>query len=275
MKLAPLILAALGRKKIRTALTVLSIFVAFVLYAMLVSVKTAFGAGVDITGADRLVMLHKVSLIQPLPLAYLERIRAHEDVETVTHANWFGGVYQDPKNFFAQFAVDVESYLEVYPEILLPGDQQQAWAANRTGAVIGRLIAERFGWQVGDRIPLQGTIYRRNDGSSRWEFTIEGIYEGAVRGFDESQFFFHYDYLVEGSPMDGLIGFYVIKIRDPERAAGIADELDALFANSSAETETATEKAFVQAFANQTGNIGAMVTGILAIVFFTLSVGCR
>ncbi|MEM7355502.1 MAG: ABC transporter permease, partial [Acidobacteriota bacterium] len=144
-----LLWANLGRKKIRTGLTMLSIFVAFLLYGLLIAIRSAFGVGVDITGLDRLLTIHKVSLIQPLPISYLNRISATEGVSDATFAVWFGGIYQDPKNFFAQHAVDPEAWLRLYPEFVLPEEQKQAWYANRTGAIVGRMTAERFGWEIG------------------------------------------------------------------------------------------------------------------------------
>lgn len=269
MKYLPLVWRNLMRKKIRTTLTLLSIFVAFVLYGLLTALKVAFGSGIDITGADRLVMLNRVSIIQPLPLAYKGRIEAVEGVVRVSPGNWFGGIYQEPRNQFNQFAVDPEAYLAMYPEFILPEEQKEAWFKNRTGVIVGRATAERFGWQVGDRIPLQGTIYRPRDGSN-WEFTIEGIYDGANQATDDTLMLLHHDYLEEATGRPGQAGMYIIQIAEPQQAAAIAERIDDLFRNSPAETKTSTEKAFIQAFANQTGNIALIVTSIIAVVFFTL-----
>lgn len=258
----------LMRKKIRTTLTVLSIFIAFVLFGVLVAIKTAFGAGVDLVGLDRMITIHKVSLIQLLPRSYKNKIAGVEGVSVVSHGTWFGGVYQDPKNFFAQIAVDPETLFEVYPEMHLPAEQADAWKRNRTGALVGKTTAQRFGWKLGDRIPIQGTIWRL-DGDAPWEFTIDAIYD-ADKGFDNTQFFFHHEYLAEGTGVDGLVGWYILRIEDPDRSAVIAGDVDRLFANSTAETKTSTEKAFVQGFANQAGNIGAIVAGVVTVVFFTL-----
>ena len=271
MKFLHLMWANLGRKKIRTGLTMLSIFVAFALYGLLIAVRSAFGVGVDITGLDRLLTIHKVSLIQPLPISYLNRIKATEGVTDAAFAVWFGGIYQDPKNFFAQHAVEPADWLRLYPELVLPEEQKRAWFANRTGAIVGRMTAERFGWKIGDRVPLQGTAWRPQDGSS-WEFDIEGIYDGAEKSTDKTLFLFHYDYLnqaVRGGDL-GIVGWYVLRIDEPQNAVEIANRIDEQFANSSAETKTTTEKAFVQSFANQTGNIQKIVTGIVSVVFFTL-----
>ncbi len=270
MKYLPLVWRGLMRRKLRTLFTALSIFVAFVLFGALMALKVAFGMGVELAGQDRLVMIQKVSFIQPLPVAYQARIATTEGVAGVTHSSWFGGIYQDPKNFFAQFAVDPEPWLQMYPEYVLPEDQKKAWYADRTGAIIGRGLADRFGWKVGDRVPLQGTIWRTAD-DAPWTFTIDGIYEAGTQGTDTNQFFFHYDYLNETRAFGkDLTGWYVIRVADPQQSEDVAARLDALFANSSAETKTSTEKAFVQAFAKQIGDIGTILMAILAAVLFTM-----
>ncbi|HYG65425.1 MAG TPA: FtsX-like permease family protein [Thermoanaerobaculia bacterium] len=271
MKYLPLLWSNLKRKKVRTLFTLLSILVAFLLFGYLAAIRMAFSMGVDVVGVDRLLVVHKVSIIQPIPISYKDRIAAIEGVEAVSHANWFGGIYQDPKNFFGQMAVDGESYLALYPELVLPEEQKQAWMADRTGAIVGRVTAERFGWKVGDKIPIQGQIYPRKDGSRTWEFNLAGIYEGKEKGTDTSNFFFHYDYLKEATRGDiGFVGWYIIRIADPARAQEIGERVDALFANSPAETKTQTEKAFAQSFANQVGDIGQIITAVLSAVFFTI-----
>lgn len=271
MKYLHLIRKNLGRKKARTLFTVLSIFVAFVLFALLAALRVAFEGGVELAGADRLITIHKVSLIQPLPQAYEADIEALDGVVDATHATWFGGVYQDPKNFFAQMAVEPEEWLDMYPEFVLTPEERAAWVADRTGAIAGRALAERFGWEVGDRIPLQATIWTKKDGSRTWELTLDGIYEGAEPGTDTTQLFFQHAYLDEARAFgQGVVGWYVVRVADPQRAAEVAETVDAEFANSPAETKTATEKAFVQAFANQIGDVGTIVIAILAAVFFTM-----
>ena len=268
MKFLHLLWANLRRKTTRTILTMLSILIAFVLFGALLAVKTGFEAGVELAGLDRLITIHKVSLIQPLPESYGRKMRAVPGIADVAAATWFGGVYQDPKNFFGQFAINGESYLDMYPEMRISDEEKQAFLKNRTGAIVGRQTADRFGWKVGDRIPLQGTIWRTPDDSA-WEFTIEGIYD-ADKGFDTTNFLFHQKYLSETTGVEGIVGWYMLKIEDPERSAEIAKEVDALFANSPAETKTSTEKAFSQGFANQVGNIGKIVVSVLVVVFFTL-----
>lgn len=271
MKFLRVILANLRRKKMRTILTALSIMVAFILFGYLAAVRVAFSQGVSVAGLDRLVVRHKVSIIQFLPQSYGDRMRHIDGVDLVVHATWFGGIYQKPSNFFAQMPVEPEPFLDMFPEYLLPEDQKQAWFATRTGAIVGRATAERFNWQVGDRIPIQATIWTQKDGSTSWEFDLVGIYDGAEKGTDTSQLFFRYDYFDEARQWGaGEVGWYYVRIGEPERAAEIARVVDAEFANSPAETKTEPEGAFIQGFASQVGNIGMIMTAILTAVFFTI-----
>ena len=269
MKFLPLVWRNLMRRKIRTIITTLAILVAFILFGALMAIRAAFTMGVEVAGADRLMTIHKVSLIQPLPVSYGARVKALEGVEDLTHANWFGAYYRDPTEFFANIAVDPESWLRMYPEFQLPDDQKKAWMANRTGAIVGIDTAERFEWKVGDRIPLISPIYRKPDGSP-WEFTVEGIYDSPVPGTDKTQFFFHWDYLNETFRAmgleEGFIGWYVVRAADPSTSDQLARRIDGMFANSPAETKTSTEKAFVSDFANQVGDIGSIMIAISAVV---------
>jgi putative ABC transport system permease protein len=271
MKFLRLVASNLKRKKIRTLLTLLSILVAFVLFAYLAAIRQGLSQGVDVAGADRLVVRHKVSIIQFLPESYEADMEQIEGVAEATHATWFGGIYQEPKNFFAQFPVKPEEYLEMYPEFLLPEDQKRAWFRTRTGAVAGRTLAERFGWKVGDKIPIQATIFTRSGGQGTWEFDLVGIYDGAEPGTDTSQFLFGHDYFDEARDFGrGQIGWYYVRVEDPANAASVAAAIDAEFANSPAETKAETEGAFVQGFADQIGNIGAIIQAIVGAVFFTI-----
>jgi putative ABC transport system permease protein len=271
MKFLPLIWANLMRRKIRTLFTVLSILVAFILFGYIAAINIAFSMGVDVTGADRLVLRHKVSIIQLLPYSYQARIEQVEGVVDVCHQTWFGGVYQDPKNFFMQAPVEPDRFFRLFPEFIVPDEQMEAFKRNRTGAIVGRTIADRFGWKVGDRVPIQATIWVQKDGSRTWEFDIEGIYDGAEKGTDTTQFLFHYDYFDEARRYgEGSVGWYTIRIDDPDNAATIAENIDAKFANSPYETKTETEKAFAQSFAKQVGDIGTIAVGIMSAVFFTI-----
>jgi putative ABC transport system permease protein len=269
MKFLPLLWSNLWRKKIRTIFTLLSVFVAFLLFGLLMTIRTAFTFGVDIAGLDRLVLIHKVSLIMPLPVSYQSRLQTTPGVVLATHNTWFGGVYQDPSNFFAQIAVDPEPFMKLYPEFRLPPDQYAAWLDDRQGAIVGVDLAERFGWKIGDRIPIQGTIWLPKQGEV-WEFNIVGMYDGA-QGVDKTQFFFRYDYLDENRLRgEGQVGWYVVKIADGSQAQAMGAKFDEMFANSSAETKTTTEKGFVEGFAKQVGDIGTIMIAILAAVLFTM-----
>jgi putative ABC transport system permease protein len=271
MKYLPLLWHSLFRRKVRTIFTLLAVLVAFTLYGFLAAIEAAFGMGVELAGNERLVLIHKVSIIQLLPESYLERIRATPGVTDVCHQTWFGGIYQDPKNFFMQTPVDPESLLRMFPEFKLRDDQKKAWIADQQGAIVGRATAEKYGWKVGDRIPIQATIWIKKDNSSNWEFNLDGIYDGAEQGTDVTQFFFHYKYFDESRLFgQGSVGWYTVRIADASKAAQIAQALDGQFANSPAETKTTTEKAFVQAFANQVGNIALIVRSIIGMAFFII-----
>jgi putative ABC transport system permease protein len=201
----------------------------------------------------------------PLPYSYGEQIRRMEGVTDITHANWFGAYYQEPRNQFANMAVEAESWLRMYPEFEIPEEQKQAFLADRSSAIVGIDTANRFGWKVGDRVPLQATIFRRPDGAG-WEFNIAGIYDSKVKGTDKTNLFFHWSLLDEtfrNSSFGGQVGWYVIRVADPAQSPDIAKKIDALFANSSAETKTDTEKAFVANFAKQIGNI-SLITQLIA-----------
>ncbi|MCS1408683.1 MAG: ABC transporter permease YtrF [Verrucomicrobia subdivision 3 bacterium] len=271
MKYFYLVWSNLGRKKIRTILTLLSVGVAFVLFGYLSAIEEALNQGVSVAGADRIVVRHKTSIIQLLPVSYQARIGRIEGVSGVAHSTWFGGIYQDPKNFFNQMAVVPEDFLRLYPEFVLPPDQREAWERTRTGAIVGKKTAQRFGFEIGDRIPIQATIWPKKDGGQTWEFDIVGIYEGAESGTDETQLFFRYDYLDEArAGREGEVGWYLVNVSNPDQAEDIAAKIDEEFENSLAETRAETELAFVQGFAKQVGNIGAIMTAILSAVFFTI-----
>ena len=271
MKYLPLLWRNLWRRKVRTIFTFLSVVVAFLLFGVLMAIRNGFEAGIDLAGQNRLLTIHKVSIIQQLPERYLAAIRSTPGVRTVTHLSWFGGVYQDPKQFFAQMAVDPETLLRVYPEYLLPEEQKAAWLKTRTGAIAGRKLAERYGWKIGDRIPIRPTYYRPTDGKPEtYEFDLVGIYDGKTVDVDETGFFFHHDYLMERVGDPGTVGWYVLEVDDPKRADEIARAIDAQFANSPDETKTTTEKALAQSFAHQIGDTGAMLSAIAAIVFFVI-----
>jgi len=270
-KYLPLLWANLGRKKLRTGLTLASIIVAFLLFGLMQTLRVALTGNPDLAGVDRLVTIHKVAIIQPLPESYLNRIRAVEGVKVACSHDWFGGIYQDDRNQLAAIAVDVPTFFQVYAEYSLPPEQKDAWLKDRTGVIVGKLVAQRFGWKVGDTIPLRSNIWVQKDGTNVWPMKVIGIYD-AGNG-DNQTLYFHHEYLDEsrgGGVPKGTIGWVVVRVKDPAHSADVARTIDALFANSSTETKTATEKAFIQGFANQMGNIGALLTAIAAAVFFTM-----
>jgi putative ABC transport system permease protein len=274
MRFLPLVWRNLLRRKVRTIFTVLSIFIAFLLFGVLMAIRMAFSMGVDMAGQGRLMTIDKVSIINPLPASYENQIKQVEGVKEVTHANWFGGYYQDIRNQFATFATDPESWLRVYPkEYEVPEDQKKAWIADRTGAMVGSDTAKKYGWKVGQRVPVQGTIYRRPDGGP-WEFTIDAIYDSTQKGADKTQFLFNYQYLRETIPeasgFRDRYNWYVFTIDDPDRAPQVAAKIDAMFANSPSETKTNTEKAFVSDWAKQVGDIGKIMMWIVAMALFTI-----
>jgi putative ABC transport system permease protein len=236
------------RHKLRTGLTLCGICVAILSFGLLRTVVSAWYAGVEASSANRLITRNAISLIFPLPLSYLERIRGVEGVKSVSYGNWFGGIYIEEKNFFANFAVEPRTYLDLYPEYLLPEDQEEAFLRDRRACIAGRKLAKRFGWKLGDLITLRGTIFPGN-----WEFVLRGIYSGRDSRVDESQFFFHWDYLNESlkkrrSLMADQVGIYILSVRHPELAAETATNVDRVFRNSYAETLTETEKAFQLGF---------------------------
>jgi len=271
MKFFPIIWANLKRRKLRTGLTMASVLVAFLLFGYLCAIREALSAGVSVAGADRLIVRHKVSIIQLLPQAYHERIRRIEGVKDAAHATWFGGIYQEPKNFFAQIPVVPEEYFAIYDEFDLPEAQMKKWLETKNGAVVGRNTADRFGWKIGDRIPIQATIYPRENGEQMWEFDLVGIYDSDKQGADTTQFFFRHDYFDEAqSSEEGMIGWYLIRVDDPNQAEAVAKAIDEEFANSPFETKAETEGAFVQGFAKQIGNVTAIMIAIMSAVFFTI-----
>jgi putative ABC transport system permease protein len=269
MKYLPLLWANLKRKRLRTTLTFASVVVAFLLFGVMEAVRYALAGGAELAGQDRLVTQHRVSLILYLPLNYLDRIRALDGVRVATSEDWFGGIYQDDRNQLTALAVESESFFDVYPEFAPSPEEKRAWLATRTSAVVGSDLAERFGWKVGERIPLRSNIFRQQDGNDTWDLDIVSVYH--IDNGDNTNLFFHYDYLNEARTFGhDEIGWVVLRLTDPSRAPDVGKAIDSLFANSSAETRTTTESAFLQGFANQMGNIGKIVSIVASAVFFTM-----
>jgi putative ABC transport system permease protein len=266
MKYRHLIRQNLLRRKVRTGLTMGSFAVALFLFGILAVVRGAFQQGVEVAGVDRLVVVNKVSFIQPLPFAHRDRLARIPGVTQVTFASWFGGVYQDERNFFPQFAIDRETYRTMFPEFVIPDDQWQTFLTDREGCIVGEALAERFRWKVGDRIPLKGTIF-----AGMWEFNIRGIYRGSRPHDDTTQFWFRWDYLDERRAFQkGFVGWYTVRVANPDDAVRVVRAIDQGFANSPWETKTATEREFAASWVKQMGNIGLLLLSIGAVVFFTL-----
>ncbi|MGA2984069.1 MAG: FtsX-like permease family protein [Terriglobia bacterium] len=268
MKFRSLILANLFRKKVRLLLTLGSFGVALFLFAFLAVVRDAFNRGGSIAAANRLVTINRVSIIQPIPLSDRDKIMRIPGVQSVTHDNWFGGVYQDEKNFFPQFAIDPENQRQVFSELLVSDDQWNAFLKDRQGAIVGASTAKRFGWKIGDRIPIKTTIW----GGGAWEFNIDGLYHGRTPQDDDTQFWFQWDYFEERVPErnKGQVGWYTVKLDSPDDAVRVAKTIDDEFANSPYETKTETESAFAAGWVKQFGNIELLILAIGSVVFFTL-----
>jgi putative ABC transport system permease protein len=267
VKFLRLIATNLSRAKRRTFLTISSIAVALFLFCTLRTVLTSFDASLRAADASRLVVRHAASLVFPLPLSYRGRLVQVPGVTGVTFANWFGGTYQDPKNFFAQFAVDVPTFFALYPECLIPPGELRAFENERTACIVGRKLAKKYGWKPGDRIPLEGTIY-----PGRWEFTLRGIYIGKTEDLDENTMFFHWDYLNESLPQGRRdeVGIYYLRLASPDLAARVSRTVDAMFENSNTPTRTETEKAFQLGFISMLGNIQLLLFLIGSAIVFAI-----
>ncbi len=267
MRLSKLLWRNAFRHRLRTSLTILGITIAILSFGMLRTVISAWYAGVDASSASRLVTRNAISLVFPLPLSYRERIRQVDGVQDVSYGSWFGGVYIDEKNFFPNFAVEIENYLRLYPEFVLSPEQRAAVIHDRKGCVAGRKLVERFRWKIGQSIVLKGTIYPGD-----WEFVLRGIYRGRDKTVDETQMFFNWDYLNETMKKTiprraNQVGFYMIGVSNPNRSAEVARDIDRLFTNSLAETLTETEKAFQLSFISMTE---AIVIAIQLVSFVVI-----
>lgn len=271
MRYFPLVWAGLTRKKLRTLFTLLSILIAFLLFGLLQGVNAAFSRGVEGAHLDRLVVQGKVSMTDQLPLGDRAQIAAEPGVIGVTFASWFGGYYQDPKNTIFSFAVDAATYFGLFPEIKLPKDEIEAFIKMRTGAVIGRQLAEKYGWKIGDSVPVRSTIWTKQDGTSDWTFQVVGIFTDPEDVSQEQRLFLNNDYFDEArADNKGMVGWYSVRIDNPTRATAIGAAIDKLFANSDHETKTVTEKEFQQSFLRQLGDINFIVNSIIGAVFFAL-----
>jgi len=269
MKIFKLIYKNALRHKLRSLLTVLGIAVAVFAFGLIRTIIDAWYAGVEASAQNRLVTRSAVSLVMSLPLSYRDQIAKAPGVLRVGVANWFGGVYKEPKNFFMQFSVD-EAYLDLYPEFIIPPEQKKQYLKERNACVVGRKLAAKYGWKLGDPIRLTGTIF-----SGDWDFVIRGIYRGAETITDENIFLFHWEYLnervLERSPEDGNnVGWYMVQIAGNADAAAISQQVDAIFKNSFAETLTETERAFQQGFVSMSGTIILAMRVISVVVIFVI-----
>jgi putative ABC transport system permease protein len=274
MKYLHLVWAELWRRKTRTILTLLSILAAFLLFGLLNGVRESFAeAGKSAAGAQRLQVGSRLSFIQALPMALNQRIAQVDGVEAVTYANWFGGAYQDPRNQVFSFAV-APNYLDLYPEIAVDKQQRAAFDRTRTGVLVGEGLMKRFGWKVGQKIPLQSTIFPNRDGSKNWDFDIVGVLSATDKksgGFFDQMLLLQWKYFDESTPYNqGQAGWYVVRVNDPANADRVAKGIDALSANSPNETKTMTEAAATQSWMKQMADIGLIVGSIMGAVFFTL-----
>jgi len=269
----PLLWAGLFRKKTRTVLTLLSIVVAFALFGLLQAVEVAFESGADAADAKRLLTTARYSIIEPLPMSYQRRIEQVPGVVGVAYADWFGAKYQNESNAFPVFAVDPARYLDMYPEFTIDPPQRETFARTRTGAVAGKRLADRFGWKVGQKLPISSEIHPKTDGSMTWEFDLVGIIDAedpAVRG-NTDMVLINVAYFDEARQIGrGKTGWYIVRVADSTQARSISATIDGLFTNSPDETKTQPEKEFAIGFAKQIGDIGALVTRILIAVFFTI-----
>jgi putative ABC transport system permease protein len=271
MKFWPLLLANLGRHKRRTLLTMASVALALFLFASLRTVITTLRAAAEFGSARRLVSTNASGLIFPLPVAYAQRLATVPGVEKVTWASWCGGQYGDGKRFFANFAVDAKSYLDLYPEMSVPADQREAFLQDRSGALIGKRLIDLFGWKVGQNVTLRGTIFPGD-----WTFTVRGVYTPTDPVINDDAMMFHWEYLDERSQRSGLVGWYIMQIDRPESGPAVAKAVDDLFRNSSSPTKTGTEQAFNASFATMWGNVGLLMNTIgMAVVFAILLVAAN
>ena len=263
----------LFRRKLRAALMIVSILIAFMIFGVLAGFYRAFTAGEDRAAADRLITVNKINFTQPMPIAYFNRVRAVDGVRQVTHANWFGGYYQDPKNFLMTLAIEPVTYFDMYrSELDIPPEQLQAFISDRSSAVIGESMARKWGWKVGDRVPVASNIFtQRSNGSHTWDFTIAGIVKGKAEQVSTDFLLFQYAYFDETRTFGkDTIGWLILQTNSPENNDRVAKTIDAMFANSIAETSTDTEKAFGKAFAAQFGNIALIVFLVVGAAFVTI-----
>jgi putative ABC transport system permease protein len=267
----PLVRANLTRRKLRFAITFISIVLAFLMFGMLDALRTSLSQAVNLAGADRLMAMSKVNITVSLPRGYFDKVKAVPGVRAVAPFNWFGGVYKDSKNQIQVLATDPEQIVAVYPELKVKPDQFEAWKHDRQAVIVGPTLANTFGWKVGDRIPLRSDIWRKADGSDTWEFNIVGIYDASGSGVDKATIYFHYDYFNESLQYGkDQVGWMVVRVANPDESDALAARIDSMFANSPFETKTSTERVMIKQFLEQVGNIGLILVSVTTAVFFTM-----
>lgn len=271
MKYLPLIWAGLWRRRTRTVFTILSIVVAFLLFGILQGVNSAFSSAADKANINRLYVVSRLSMIEPLPVSYVPRIRSIPGVDGIGYGVWFGGYHEEPRNYVFSFPVNATEYFEIFTELKLPKDQLNALVNTRNGAVIGVALAKRFGWKIGDTVPVPTAIWVRADGAPAWNFKIVGIYAHAQDASKANSLFFNYAYFDEARSFSkGTASWFIVRVDSPAHAAGVGEAIDRMFANSPDETQTQSEKEYSQAYFKQFGDINFIVTAIIGAVFFTL-----
>jgi len=267
----PLVWANLRRRKLRLVFTFISILLAFLMFGMLDALRTSLSQAINLAGADRLMLQSKVNITVSNPRSHFEKVKAVPGVLAVAPFNWFGGVFKDSKQQIQVQATDPVEFMKVYPEVKLKPEELAAWKNDRQAIVIGQALADQYGWKVGQRIPLRSEIWRKTDGTDVWQFNIVGIYTVSGSGWDKRSAMFQYDYFNESLQFGkDLVGWMVIKVANPDDSEKVANKIDAMFANSSNETKTATERVFIKQFLDQVGNIGMILVSVTSAVFFTM-----
>ncbi|MBC3766833.1 ABC transporter permease [Neptunicella marina] len=268
-----LIVKNLTRKKMRLVLTSFAIFIAFLIFGSVMALNNALNSGVEMSADNRLVVTNKINFTQPLPIAYVSKVKSVEGVKDVTYANWFGGYYQEPANQVITMAVDPDSYFDVYSELILEPGVKERWQKHRTGILVGERMAQAKNWKVGDRIPVSSNIFSQKSGGHTWEFDIDGIFKGQDKQTDTNYMVFHHKYFMETQAWGGdYVGWMIFTTTDSALNEQVAKVVDERFANSAAETETKTEKAFNKAFIEQIGNIGLIIFAVVFMAFFIILV---
>lgn len=261
----------LFRKKLRTVLTTFAIFVAFLIFGVLATFQNALNSGEESASADRLIVTNKINFTLPMPISYVQRVAAVPGIKLVSHANWFGGYFQEQKNFLVAFAIDPKSYLDIYPEFVLPTAQREAFLRNQGSIIVGKPIADKFHWKVGDRIPIKSSIFHKADGSDTWDFTVAGIMTPGKSDVDVNFVAFHYEYFEQTRSFGhDTVGWLVLQTESPKVNERVSHTVDDMFANSPFETETKTEAAFNKAFTEQLGDLGFIITAIVGAAFATI-----